>query len=680
MGQYDALLKPLKLKGFTLRNRVLSTSHAPSYGQDGKPQARYQLYHEEKAKGGIALTMFGGSSSVSVDSPARLWNQLSVSDDSIIPYFREFTERIHAHGARLMVQLTHMGRRTRWDTENWFPTIAPSLIREPAHRSFPKAMEDFDIERVQDDFVQAIRRCKEGGLDGCELAPSGNHLLDSFWSPRTNRRTDKYGGSLDNRMRFTLELLEKARRVVGPDFHIGFRLTVDELTEGGITLEEGLIIVRTHAETGWLDHLNVNGGHVSDHLALARFVPNMSFPPAPYLYLASAIKQMTDLPVFHASRINDLATAARAVEEGHVDMIGMTRAHIADPHIVKKLMEGRADDIRQCVGAGYCIDRIYMGGEALCIQNPATGREATLPHVIAKAERKRRIVVVGGGVAGMEAARVSAERGHTVVLFEREERTGGQVNIAVKATWREALSGIPRWLDGQVRKLGVDLRLKTEATVERVLAEAPDIVVVATGGRPNLGNVQGGELAVSTWDILQGKVQPAENVLLYDEQSQHQGSSCAEFMAKRGSLVEIATYDRMIAEELGSTNFPIHLRELYKHKVVMTPDHRLTQVYREGNKLVAVLHNEYSEEEEERVVDQVVIEHGTMPMDELYFALKPLSVNRGQTDLHAILAATPQAIAVNPEGKFQLFRVGDAVASRNIHAALYDSLRLCKDF
>ena len=281
MGQYDALLKPLKLKGFTLRNRVLSTSHAPSYGQDGKPQARYQLYHEEKAKGGIALTMFGGSSSVSVDSPARLWNQLSVSDDSIIPYFREFTERIHAHGARLMVQLTHMGRRTRWDTENWFPTIAPSLIREPAHRSFPKAMEDFDIERVQDDFVQAIRRCKEGGLDGCELAPSGNHLLDSFWSPRTNRRTDKYGGSLDNRMRFTLELLEKARRVVGPDFHIGFRLTVDELTEGGITLEEGLIIVRTHAETGWLDHLNVNGGHVSDHLALARFVPNMSFPPAP---------------------------------------------------------------------------------------------------------------------------------------------------------------------------------------------------------------------------------------------------------------------------------------------------------------------------------------------------------------------------------------------------------------
>ena len=193
---------------------------------------------------------------------------------------------------------------------------------------------------------------------------------------------------------------------------------------------------------------------------------------------------------------------------------------------------------------------------------PGDGARSHLPHVIPKAEHKRRIVVVGGGVAGMEAARVSAERGHSVVLFEREERTGGQVNIAAKATWREALSGIPRWLDGQVRKLGVDLRLKTEATVERVLAETPDIVVVATGGRPNLGNVQGGELAVSTWDILQGKVQPAENVLLYDEQSQHQGPSCAEFMAKRGSLVEIVTYDRMIGEELGSTNFPIHLREL----------------------------------------------------------------------------------------------------------------------
>ncbi|HLB79389.1 MAG TPA: FAD/NAD(P)-binding oxidoreductase, partial [Dongiaceae bacterium] len=315
-----------------------------------------------------------------------------------------------------------------------------------------------------------------------------------------------------------------------------------------------------------------------------------------------------------------------------------------------------------------------------CIQNPATGREATMPHVVPKAATRRRVVVVGAGPAGLEAARVSAERGHHVVLFEKAERTGGQINIAARATWRENLSGIPRWLDGRVRRLGVDLRLNREATAEMVVAEKPDVVVIATGGRPNTGIVAGHELAVSTWDVLTGKAAPGENVLLFDDQSQHQGPSCAEYMAKRGSLVELVTPDRAPFEEMGSTNFSIHLRELYKMGVVMTPNQRVTQVYREGNKLVAVLKNDYTGQEEERVVDQLVVEHGTLPVDELYFALKPLSRNLGETDLRALVDGRPQAIAANPDGAFQLFRVGDAVASRNIHAAIYDSLRLCKEF
>jgi dimethylglycine catabolism A len=214
-----------------------------------------------------------------------------------------------------------------------------------------------------------------------------------------------------------------------------------------------------------------------------------------------------------------------------------------------------------------------------------------------------------------------------------------------------------------------------------VMAESPDIVIVATGGKPNLTMVKGGaEFGVSTWDILNGKVPPGENVLLYDSQSQHQGPSTAEFLAKRGSLVEIVTYDRVVAEELGASNFSVHYRELYKNGAIMTPNHEVTEVYREGNKLVAVLKNEYTHQEEERVIDQLVIEHGTLPVDELYFALKPHSRNRGQMDLKAIVDGKPQTIETNPQGKFQLFRVGDAVASRNIHAAIYDSLRLCKDF
>ncbi len=678
MSPYDALLKPLKLKNLTIRNRVMSTSHAPAYGKDGRPQERYQLYHEEKAKGGIGLTMFGGSSSVSVDSPASMWSQLSVADDSVIPYFQEFAARVHRHGAALMCQLTHMGRRGRWDTENWLPMLSASPLREPLHRSFPKAMEDFDIARVQEDYAAAARRCRDGGLDGAEFVFTG-HLTEQFLCPVTNRRTDEYGGGLDNRMRFSLEMLEQARRAVGPDFALGIRITGDDLIEGGNSMADCLEILKRFGESGTIDFLDVVGGNVFTAAALAANVPNMAFPPAHFLYLASAVKQMTDLPVFHAGRIQDLATAARAVAEGHCDMVGMTRAHIADPHIVKKLLEGRVDDIRQCVGAAYCIDRIYLGGEALCIQNAATGREATMPHVVPKAATRLRAAVAGAGPAGLEAARVLAERGHKVVLFEKEPRTGGQINIAAKATWRENLSGIPRWLDGQVRKLGVELRLGTEATAANVMAEAPDAVIVATGGRPNTGNVAGGELAVSTWDILAGKVAPGENVLLFDEQSQHQGPSCAEFIAKRGGLVEIVAAECMVGEELGVANFAVHYRELYKMGVVLTPNTRVTQVYREGNKLVAVLKNEYSHAEEARVIDQLVVEHGTLPVDELYFALKPQARNRGETDLRALVEGRPQTIATNPEGRFMLFRVGDAVASRNIHAAIYDSLRLCKD-
>lgn len=679
----DALLKPLKIKGLTIRNRVMGTSHAPGYGKDGKPQERYQLYHEEKAKGGIGLTMFGGSSSVAIDSPATPWNQISVADDSVVPFFQSFSERIHRHGAKLMIQLTHMGRRTRWDTDNWMPTVSASPRREPASRSIPKEIEDFDIGRIVADFAAAAVRCKAGGLDGLEVSAAHGHLIDQFWSPDVNKRTDKYGGSLENRMRFGIEVLEAIRAAVGDDYVVGMRMSADEMFAAGLSHEDCLTIASEYARRGLVDFLNILGGQARDDMAHAVILPNMSFPVAPFLFLPSAVKREVDVPVFHAQRITDLATAARAVAEGHVDMVAMTRAHIADPHLVRKLSEGRVDDIRQCVGAGYCIDRIYVGGDALCLQNAATGREATMPHVIPKASVKRKAVVVGAGPAGLEAARVLAERGHSVVLFEKQPLVGGQINIASKAGWREALSGIPRWLLGQVQKLGVDLRLGTEATEALIRAEAPDVVIIATGGTPNPGEMPGHELATSTWDVLTGKADLSGSVLLFDETGQHQGASTAEFIARKGSLVELVTHDRYVAQEVGTTNQPIHLRELYKLGVVMTPNMELFEIYREDNRLVAALRNTMTGAEEERVVDHVVVEHGTLPVDALYFSLKEGAVNRGQTDQAALVAGEMQPAIAAAEaagaGAYALFRIGDAVAGRNIHAALYDALRLTKD-
>jgi 2,4-dienoyl-CoA reductase-like NADH-dependent reductase (Old Yellow Enzyme family) len=672
----EALFRPLHIKHLVLRNRVMSTSHAPGYGRDGKPQERYQLYHEEKAKGGIGLTMFGGSSSVSLDSPAAPWAQISVADDSVIPYFRQFADRVHRHGAKLMIQLTHMGRRTRWDTENWFPTLSASARREPASRAIPREMDEYDIARVTADYAAAARRARDGGLDGVELSAAHGHLIDQFWSPSVNHRTDGYGGSLENRMRFGAEVLTAMRRAAGDDFIIGMRMSGDELLADGLSHEDCLAIAAFHAREGLVDFINILGGQARDHIAHAVIVPNMAFPVAPFLHLASAIKREIDVPVFHAQRVTDLATAARAVAEGHVDMVAMTRAHIADPHLMRKLADGRADDIRQCVGAGYCIDRIYAGGDALCIQNAATGREATMPHIIAKAPRRRRVVVVGAGPAGLEAARVCAERGHSVVLFEKDRAAGGQITIAAKATWREALSGIPRWLLGQVQKLGVELRLSSEATAAAIRAENPDIVILACGGKPNLGDHPGAELGISTWDVLLGRVDPAGTVLVYDETGQHHASATAEMLARRDCLVELATHDRMAAEEVGTTNQPVHLRELYRLGVIMSPNLSLIGIARENNRLVAALRNTMTGVVEERLADHVVVEFGTLPRSGLFDELKPLSANHGQIDHAALVAGRAQPV---PDAGFALYRVGDALAGRNIHAAIYDSLRLCKD-
>ena len=326
--QYPNLLKPFRLRHLTFRNRVMSTSHAPGYVEDRHPKLRYQLYHEEKAKGGLALTMFGGSSNIAPDSPSA-FGQIYIGDDSIIPVLREFSERVHRHGCAIMCQITHMGHRTLWNVEDWLPPVAPSVVREPAHRSFPKEMDRHDIRRVVRAFGDAAWRCKEGGLDGTELLAQG-HLIHQFWTPLVNRRTDEYGGSLANRARFGLEVLEEIRRRVGDDFLVGFRMMGDELKEGGLGQEDCLALAKIYADTGMCDFMNVIAGQVGDERGLSKAIPSMAGPRAPFVHIAAAMKRETGLAVFHATRITDLATAEHSVREGLVDMVAMTRAHMAD--------------------------------------------------------------------------------------------------------------------------------------------------------------------------------------------------------------------------------------------------------------------------------------------------------------------------------------------------------------
>ena len=679
MTPYSALFTPLAIKHLEIRNRLLSTSHSPGYAVGGRITERYLRYQEEKARGGVGLTQFGGATAVSIENSFH-YGQVDGASDAVIPEYRAMAARIHEHGAACTVQLTHGGRRERWDSANWLPAYSASCRRELVHRSFPVEMERHDIARAQLAYAQAVRRAREGHLDGVEISAQAGTLIEQFWCPAINHREDDYGGSLENRMRFGLELVEAVRREVGSDYVVGIRMSGDEMLEGGLSHEDCIAIARIHAEHGGIDFISVVGGQATDYKASGTIWPTMWLPSAPFLHLASAIRAAVDVPVFHATRVTDAATAAHAVAEGHVDMIGMTRAFIADPHFANKLARGEEVEIRPCVGAGYCVDRVLSGQDALCVQNPATGREEKLPQIISPSEGpRRRVVVVGGGPGGLEAARVSAERGHEVVLFEASGELGGQVLLAARATWRRELAGIAHWLEGRIERLGVEVRRNTLAEAEDVRAEDPDVVVVATGGLPNVGHFEGREHAATVWDVLGAHVEAGEQVLVFDENGYHQGPSCAEHLASRGSRVDVVTPDRALCTEMADTNQGAHLSELYRRGVRIRTDTRLAGLRREGNRLVATLANMFTGETEEQSFDQVVGDHGTLPNDALYFALKPDSINLGEVDLQAMADARPQTLVTNPEGRYRLFRVGDAWTSRNIHAAMLDSLRLCKD-
>jgi NADPH-dependent 2,4-dienoyl-CoA reductase/sulfur reductase-like enzyme len=409
----------------------------------------------------------------------------------------------------------------------------------------------------------------------------------------------------------------------------------------------------------------------------------MGMRSAPHLDFAGEVRAETKFPVFHASRIGDVATARHAIAEGKLDMVGMTRAHIADPHIVRKIAEGREDEIRPCVGATYCLDRIYEGNETLCIHNPATGREASMPHIIRPRSDgpRRRIVVVGAGPAGLEAARVSAERGHDVVLVEAADQAGGQVRLAARSPKRRELIGIADWRVERCTALGVDLRFNVWAEPEDVLSEDPDIVVIATGGIPNTDILEeGADLVISSWDILSGDAKPEGSVLLFDDNGGHPGLQAAETIAEAGSKLEIVTPERFFAPEIGGLNHVAYATCFRDHAVTITINARLLSVHRRGNGLAALIGSDYSSRVEERHVDQVVVEHGTLPLDDLYFALKPNSLNGGEVDYRSLIEGRPQTITRNSDGRFRLYRIGDAVSSRNVHAAIYDALRLAKDF
>ena len=648
-AHFPRLFSPLRLGPREARNRIVSTPHTTGFGIGGFPRDRWLAYEREKARGGAGTIMMFGSASVHPSSPVASAGGIEYWDPEVVPYLRAMAEAIHQFGGLCLAQVSHWGRGGdgRYADE---PLLAPSDEPDETHHGIPRELTKIEIHTLVDAFGQAARHVKAGGYDGVDLSCWGGHLTEQFLSPVSNRRTDEYGGSLENRLRFCLETLEAVRGAVGPDLIVGARLTGDQMVPGGLTLEDTQAIAAGLAGTGWLDYVTVSGASTERYRALPYVTPTYYAPLGLYNRFAAAVKAMVRIPVIVAGRIVHPAQAEEVLAQGWADAVAMTRALIADPEMPQKAAAGRIEEIRVCTGASEaCIGRRIQGKTIACIQNTAIGREAELV-AIHPAPRARRVVVAGGGVAGLEAARMAARRGHHVILLEATADLGGQLRALWRAPARESYREVVRWLVAEVARTGVEVRLGTEATPDSLLAEGADAVVVATGARPRALDVPvaAGAHVVSAEDVLLDRAVPGQRVLVVDYQGHMPGPGAAEYLADRGHAVEVVTRFFSVGEDIDPRLKTSVYTRFYRKGIAMTP---LCVVQEVGVGWVR-LANTLTGQEHTVEADTVVTALGSRAEHALEHALADLGL-----EVHV---------------------VGDALAPRTIHDAILSATRAAR--
>jgi len=539
--EFREMLSPVDVGRVHMRNRIYFAPHDTNFmPPNTPPNDRAIAYYVARAKGGVAAIVTPnllGATAVGAPLPSR-----TLTNKSSIDEYRACVDAVHEHDTRILAQLTMVGRmgQTRPFGGTTMSASPVRLDLAPFTREVPREMDYGDIADCVRLFAAAAENARIAGFDGLEIMSAGGLLLHQFFSPALNKRTDAYGGSLEKRLRFILEVLQAVRDSAGPDLAIGLKMPGDDFYDGGIELEDARRIARVVEDTGLVDYLTIVGGM---YVAVPTHVPPMFYPLGCFVYLASEVRRVVKrINVNCMGRINDPSQANRIIADRHADMIGMVRALICDPEFVKKARDGRVDEIRQCVGCEEgCYGRFRRGLPVTCAYNPEAGREMDL--TLERAVEKKRVLVVGAGVAGMETARVAALRGHKVTVYERAPEIGGQLNVAARAPRRDDFAQIPRFYAYQARLLGIDVNLNVCVDVDMVMDKQPDVVVVATGSVPQHLDVPGGDSpsVVDVRSVLSGEADVGQSVVVVAGEHGTEALSAADYLSERGKRVTVVT-------------------------------------------------------------------------------------------------------------------------------------------
>jgi 2,4-dienoyl-CoA reductase-like NADH-dependent reductase (Old Yellow Enzyme family) len=680
---FPHLLSPFSIGNVALRNRIVFQPHFTALGTlDGMPSDDHVAYHEERARGGVGLIIF---ESMAVHPTGKMSRRfVNAWDPAVVEGLARVTEAAHLHGAKIFGQLTHGGHTSLENPPHimWAPTQMP----EPSSHHTTKAMDEDDIEAVIDGFAQSARNLVAAGFDGIEIKIAHDGLLRSFASPYFNQRTDDYGGSFDNRMRLSHEVIAAIKNMTGPDVPLGVRICVNEFTPFGYDTEYGIDMVRSLEASGLIDYFNSDAGSFSSYWME---IPPAAVAPADFRRINADLKKATRLPVIGFGRISPSAGEA-LLAAGEADLVGMARQLIADPHTARKLTEGRGDLVRMCIACNDgCIYQVGQEKAVRCIQNPGAGQERRMAErLVEPAAASRCVVIIGGGPSGMKAAEITARRGHRVVLLERASRLGGLINLAAQQPEHSSIGEITSYLEASIADLGVEIHTGVTADPQTILAFEPDIVIVATGSEPNLPAGQDGGTAISRQlgrqvppeidglelpfvvsadDVLCGTRKLSGHVVVIDNNGHWEAAGTAEFLADAGCQVTVIASHMMVGEDIEAGNRTLFYRRAAIKGITLRSKTSLVAIEPGSVRISAV----FSDADAIGWAKYIL-----MPGDEQVIEavdwVVPVIGRRSREDLYLTLRKNPAFAAV------EVHRIGDCVAPRLVQSNILEAFQLAR--